>query len=83
MEADPEALVGGSRRPVVDPLSCAGVSEDLKRNPLSGGVGLEGDGVSEAFEMGNEPAGGSFGIAAGEVVAARVGIDLAADGMCQ
>jgi hypothetical protein len=31
--------------------------------------GLEGDVVSEAFELGDEPAGGAFGIAAAEVVA--------------
>jgi hypothetical protein len=31
---------------------------------------LEGDGVSEAFELGDESSGGAFGVAAGEEVAA-------------
>ena len=53
-----------------------GVSEDLKRNPCSGG-GFEGDGVSESFELCDESSCCSFGVAAGEVVAAGVAVELA------
>lgn len=37
--------------------------------PLGSGGGLERDVVSEAFELGDEAAGGAFGAAAVEVVA--------------
>src|SRR5712691_11597685 len=40
--------------------------------------GLEGDAVSESFELGDEAAGGSFGVAAAEVVAAAFLVELAA-----
>src|SRR5437667_6787749 len=43
----------------------------------SGGGGLEGDVVSEAFELGDEAAGGALGVAAGEVVAAGFAAELA------
>src|SRR6266540_4404356 len=38
--------------------------------------GLEGDAVSEAFELGDEAAGGAFGVAAAEVVAAGFAVEL-------
>src|SRR6266508_1906517 len=38
--------------------------------------GLEGDAVSEAFELGDEASGGSFGVAAAEVVAAGFAVEL-------
>jgi len=41
------------------------------------GAFLQRDGVAEAFELGDEPAGLSFGIAAGEVLAAEVVVKLA------
>src|SRR5579875_2942616 len=41
------------------------------------GGGLQGDLVSESFELGDEPSGLAFGVAAGEVVAAEVVVDLA------
>src|SRR5262245_51968469 len=41
------------------------------------GGGLEGDVVSEPFELRDEPSGLAFGVAAGEVVAAEVVVDLA------
>ena len=39
--------------------------------------GLEGDVVSEAFELGDEAAGGVFGVEAGVVVAAEFAVELA------
>src|SRR5215211_1702531 len=42
------------------------------RGPFS-----ERDGVAEAFELGDEASGLSFGVAVGEVVAAEVAVDLA------
>src|SRR3989442_1048971 len=44
----------------------------------SSGGGLEGDVVAEAFELGDEAAGGAFGVAAAEVVAAGLAVELAA-----
>jgi transposase len=38
---------------------------------------LQGDGVAEALELGDEASGGAFGVAAGEVVAAGVAVGLA------
>ena len=46
-------------------------------NERSGSGGLEGDCVSEAFELGDQAAGGAFGVAAAEVVAAGVAVELA------
>src|SRR5437763_9860498 len=43
----------------------------------SSGGGLQGDAVSEAFELGDEAAGGAFGVAAAEVVAAGFAVELA------
>ena len=43
----------------------------------SSGGGFEGDAVSESFELGDEAAGGAFGVAAGEVIAAEVVVELA------
>src|SRR6266508_5089056 len=43
----------------------------------TGGGGMEGDVVSEAFELCDEPAGGAFGVAAAEVVAAGLTVQLA------
>ena len=40
--------------------------------------GLEGDAVSESFELGDEAAGGAFGVAVAEVVAAQFAVELAA-----
>ena len=42
-----------------------------------GGPFLQRDGVAEAFELADEAFAGSFGVAAGEEVAARVGVGLA------
>src|SRR5712691_10843416 len=39
--------------------------------------GLQGDGVAESFELGDEAAGGAFGVAVGEVVAAGFAVELA------
>src|SRR5712691_3378381 len=39
--------------------------------------GFEGDAVSESFELGDEASGGSFGVAAAEVVAAGFAVELA------
>src|SRR3989442_5021378 len=47
---------------------------------MSGGSssgGFEGDAVSESFELGDEASGGSFGVAAAEVVAAGFAVELA------
>src|SRR5256714_10224276 len=49
---------------------------DGKCRVTSSGGGLQGDVVSEAFELGDEPAGGAFGVAAAEVVAAEVVVQL-------
>src|SRR5437879_12801854 len=47
-------------------------------NHLGSGSGrLEGDVVSEAFELSDEAACGAFGVAAGEVVAAEIVVELA------
>src|SRR6266496_4243530 len=43
----------------------------------SSGGGLECDAVAESFELGDEAAGGAFGVAAGEVVAAGFAVELA------
>jgi len=43
----------------------------------SSGGRLEGDAVSESFELGDEAAGGAFGVAAAVVVAAEVAVELA------
>src|SRR6476646_2685007 len=39
--------------------------------------GLQGDVVSEPFELGDDPAGGAFGVLAAEVVAAECAVELA------
>src|SRR6266852_7891413 len=44
----------------------------------SSGCGLQGDVLAEAFELGDEAAGGAFGVAAAEVVAAGFAVELAA-----
>src|SRR6266496_5897932 len=43
----------------------------------SSGCWLDGDGVSEGFELGDEAFGGAFGVTALEVVAAVVAVGLA------
>src|SRR3954451_2113898 len=43
----------------------------------SSGGGPECDVVSKAFELGDEPAGGAFGVVVGEVVAAELAVELA------
>src|SRR5450755_2871261 len=48
----------------------------VRRSGCQGRV-LEGDGVSESFELGDEPSGLAFGVAAGEVLAAEVVVELA------
>ncbi len=45
--------------------------------PPSGSHLLQGDGVSEALELGDEALGLAVGIPAGVVVAAEVGVELA------
>jgi hypothetical protein len=59
--------------------SCVGFGTALtgKSRPRLCGRLLEVDGVAEAFELGDEALGGLFGVAAGEVVAAEVVVDLA------
>ncbi len=54
-------------------------SPSLKRKSRSGRhpLFLEGDGVAEAFELGDEASGGAGGVAAGVVVAAGIGVGLA------
>jgi hypothetical protein len=54
------------------------VPPSLKRKSRSGSGGLlQGDGVAEAFELGDEALGGALGVAALEVGAAGVAIGLA------
>src|SRR5688500_15436768 len=49
-----------------------------RKSRSSGGHLLERDGVPEAFELGDEPAGAAFGVAADEEVCAGVAVGLAA-----
>ena len=66
---------GGSARGVCGGRVC--------RDGGSGG-GVEGDGVSEGFELGDETAGFAFGVqAGGEVVGAELVVGLSVARMCQ
>jgi transposase len=53
------------------------MAEDPEMSAGSGGGGFEGDAVSEPFELGDESAGGAFGVLAVEVVAAEFTVELA------
>jgi RNA-directed DNA polymerase len=74
------------RDPVCEPERLENLEGKLRRHcaevgcgwlPLCGFGVVEGDGVAEALELRDEAFGLAFGVAAGVVVAAEIGVDLA------